>query len=188
MYWVRYLPFSLFMYLKEKNSTRLKWYSCARYKAPGPLVLNYVLYKNTRKHFIRINNSGRQRRYVQWVTRYAGNDDSPLTNGHTLGPFRFLCSVSAWYSTLVFIIYAESYVSNTYNEVSDMWKMQRMKYFLSQVGFELMTCPKLTNTSVATSPNIQTLVLHFDVLIPILRSCMGNGLKIRQVFLYHYHC
>ena len=26
------------MYLKE-NSTRLQWYSCARYKTPGPLVL-----------------------------------------------------------------------------------------------------------------------------------------------------
>ena len=37
VYWVRSIPFSLFMYLK-KNSTRLQWYSCARYKAPGPLV------------------------------------------------------------------------------------------------------------------------------------------------------
>ena len=29
-------PFHVF---KKKNSTRLQWYSCARYKAPGPLVL-----------------------------------------------------------------------------------------------------------------------------------------------------
>ena len=31
----------------KKNSTRLQWYSCARYKAPGPLVLYFytVYYK-----------------------------------------------------------------------------------------------------------------------------------------------
>ena len=39
MYWVRSLPFSLFMYLKEKQYNIAKWYSCARYKAPGPLVV-----------------------------------------------------------------------------------------------------------------------------------------------------
>ena len=35
--------FVYFSCIQMKNSTRLQWYSCARYKAPGPLVLINVL-------------------------------------------------------------------------------------------------------------------------------------------------
>ena len=35
-------PFLFSCILKKKNSTRLQWYSCARYKAPGPLVQKVV--------------------------------------------------------------------------------------------------------------------------------------------------
>ena len=36
-------PF-LFSCIYKKNSTRLQWYSCARYKAPGPLVYRSEIY------------------------------------------------------------------------------------------------------------------------------------------------